>query len=101
MTCKNCKYDKFAVDEMDGAQFHWCDRYLDNYEQDKAESCLAYKPKSNADKIRNMKDEELADFLLYDEGDFCGLCEYYGTTCDGYGCREAMIKWLKQTVKGE
>lgn len=58
-------------------------------------------PVTNADKIRSMTDEELANFFLYDEGDFCGLCEYYGTTCDGYGCRESMLKWLKQPAKGE
>lgn len=58
-------------------------------------------PKTNADKIRSMTDEELANFFLYDDSDFCPLCEYNGTTCDGYGCREAMIKWLKQPAEGE
>lgn len=58
-------------------------------------------PVTNADKIRSMTDEELTDFFLYDEVYFCSLCKYYGTTCDGYGCRESMLKWLKQPVKGE
>ena len=71
------------------------------------ESCLAWKPKdepkTNADRIRAMTDEELAEWIarhMYCEecmnfDSETGLCNYknrYG------GCNGAMLEWLKQEV---
>lgn len=105
MTCRNCKHDKFAVDEMDGAQFHWCKKYYDSYDDSKAEECESYEPKTNADKIRNMTDEELADFIQRVQiGDFSNL-DYGKTFCDmcndKYQCEDCLKLWLKQHVEGE
>ena len=55
------------------------------------------KPKTNADRIRSMTDEELADFLT---GDFCDFCELLcgaPVVCGGQ-CREKCLEWLKKEV---
>lgn len=60
---------------------------------------------TNADKIRNMTDEELADFIQRVQfGDFSNLD--YGKTfcdmCDGqYECDDCLKSWLKQPAEGE
>lgn len=69
--------------------------------------CGAYKPPmTNADRIRAMSDEELAELLI--SADFCGeceycdkvgLCRYYEANPDGIlddGCKQAAISWLRQ-----
>ena len=52
---------------------------------------------TNAQKIRVMNDEELAEFLADAAADYChvGLCE------DGETCRICCLKWLKQPVEEE
>ena len=58
---------------------------------------------TNADKIRSMTDEELADFIQRVQfGDFSNLD--YGKTfcdmCDGqYECDDCLKWWIKQPVK--
>ena len=71
------------------------------------EYCLAWKdkddPQTNADRIRQMTDEELADFLdRWELGDidysktFCDLC-------DGqYDCHDdCLLDWLKSPVEAQ
>lgn len=62
--------------------------------------CMDYQPQTNADRIRAMSDEELAEFLdRWELGDidysktFCDLC-------DGqYDCHDdCLMDWLKQEV---
>lgn len=65
-----------------------------------------FKPMTNADRIRNMSDEELAEFL---EGfTICDHCEYYKNercTLDNpcvHGFAQAMAqKWLQAEVDGD
>ena len=47
---------------------------------------------TNAEKIRAMNDEELADFMV---NDFCELLCKSPTVCDGQ-CNLKLLKWLKQ-----
>lgn len=65
------------------------------------------KPKTNADRIRAMSDEELAEWL--DNGDFgCNDCpeaerlsaqpSLRGEVCDG-ACKRHFLEWLKRPVK--
>lgn len=55
------------------------------------------KPKlTNADRIRQMTDEELAEMLLLSTCYFgCNKCKYHGK-CKDKSCTEAAIGWLKQ-----
>jgi len=67
-----------------------------------------YDEPTNADWVRSLDDEQLADALL--DADFCELCEHFedglcrvAENCPGRplheGCRTAAIKWLKQPYK--
>lgn len=57
--------------------------------------CEDCKPKTNADRIRQMTDEELAEWLdLHGE---CNQCVYHPTQCKTE-CNEGHLKWLKQEV---
>lgn len=51
-------------------------------------------PKSNADRIRQMTDEELADVM---QGQ-CACCAYKLTGCTEKECKDGAYKWLKQEV---
>lgn len=56
-----------------------------------------YKPKTNADKIRSMTDEELAEFL--NDFDICPHCEYQDVSCGAIDCKEMFLKWLQSEAE--
>lgn len=62
---------------------------------------------TNADRIRNMTDEELDEFLaMWECGDidyaitFCDLCKKHGNTL-GLDCDGCRMHWLKSDVIDE
>ena len=81
----------------------------DNYPE-VCEHWTPKKPQTNADRIRAMSDEELADFILGIENDqpnYCTSCiNYYAAfphcraTDIEVGCKAAAIKWLQQPAEG-
>ena len=71
--------------------------------------CVDQRP-SNADRIRAMSDEELAEFLTHINPTNCQDCAFsHGWRCqpdrDDYSdfkkCEEGRKRWLKQPPKGE
>ena len=42
----------------------WCEKVIDSPDQDMQRDCQYFCEKTNADRIRNMSDEELAEFLI-------------------------------------
>lgn len=65
-----------------------------------AEIHLIEKPKTNADRIRNMTDEELAEFFkeigsCLASGDFIDCSSFI--TCNG--CDQRTLQWLQTEVK--
>ena len=70
-------------------------------QQDRWEKgCINYKMMStknptNADRIRNMSDEELAEFFVK-KMDF--ICKRQDRHCDGLHCVTCTIDWLRQEV---
>ena len=71
-------------------------------------------PQTNADRIRDMSDEELADFFFESpqiEFEVCEHCQYFGGHTSDTPCKhdmgrcfvpsknEAFKKWLKQPAK--
>ena len=63
---------------------------------------------TNADKIRSMTDEQLAEWLDEhdDQEDFCNTrCPYYdGFDCASIftsSCVDGRLEWLKQEYKGD
>ena len=76
------------------------------------EDCTGWKSKvvTNAQKIRSMSDEELAEFLTHINPTNCQDCAFsHGWRCqpdrDDYSdfekCKEGRKRWLKQPAKGE
>lgn len=66
------------------------------------------KPMTNADRIRDMNDEELAEFLVHIAPTNCRDCEFScGWRCqpdrqdysDAEKCKEGRRRWLQQPVK--
>lgn len=58
------------------------------------------KPKTNADRIRAMRDEQLAEFIgrVKEPCDYCQLATVMGA-CTESLCDDAMLKWLKHPVE--
>lgn len=65
-------------------------------------------PVTNADRIRDMSDEELADIFL--RADFCKCCEHEKDGVCNYvcaypniplyeGCKQAALKWMKKPAE--
>ena len=57
--------------------------------------CDTIFPVTNADRIRAMSDEELAEFLRWD---ICVKIRGDNRLCNGW-CDECVLDWLKQPVK--
>ena len=95
--CKNCAHES-------NFKKHECGTCMVSYfdgEQLGLPSNFKQKPMTNADRIRAMSDEELADFLA-DDYRACPpkpryhKCSKYIDKCDG-----CWLEWLKQPAKGE
>ena len=73
-------------------------------ECDQPETCAAYVPViTNADRIRSMSDEELANVIARNA--YTGACNDFGISYDGKCCHncekcDAIIKWLQQPAEG-
>jgi len=98
MKCRNCKCNGFLTDD-DGEQFSWCNRFGDNLDIDEERYCSGYTPATNADRIRAMTDEELAELLSNISG--CDECEeLHGMMmCERTPekhCNECWLDWLKR-----
>ena len=52
--------------------------------------------RSQADKIRSMSDEELAEFIA--SGFPSDACKNHGDCDDGMPCSECVLEWLKLEV---
>lgn len=97
--CKNCKHLKYKDDGRE--RYAWCPLIGDNPDLEFERFCGAFKKKTNADRIRSMTDEELADFLLSDDYYIdCTTCKEpeneYGI-CIGK-CENELLRWLKSEV---
>lgn len=51
------------------------------------------KPMTNADRIRSMTDEELAELLRDYQ---CNTCDFLGFCEETDKCKEEIFKWLKE-----
>ena len=81
-----------------------CIRYLKSCIGMSKEVCEKHKlriPRTNADRIRTMTDEELARFITGE--DLCELLCGSPPVCDGcWSCEGKMLAWLKaQAEEGE
>ena len=60
--CNNCKNLETKDNGFDA--YSWCEKINDCPHEDIERDCEHYSPMTNADRIRSMTDEELADFLV-------------------------------------
>lgn len=67
--------------------FKWCAYINDNPHEDIERDCEHYAPMTNADRIRSMTDEELADFLV--------TVETYGYHDQSISGTYEMNEWLR------
>ena len=84
----------------------WCEKVNDSPDPDLERDCQYFKQKTNADRIRAMSDEELAEWLanMFD----CHHCSEHeriggnpllsAEQCD-QKCEKHCLEWLKQPVK--
>lgn len=88
--CINCKNLR-----RDG----WCEKIADSPHEKLDRRCDFFKKCTNADYIRRMTDEELAEFLcdLSSETESCGSC-IAKSYCD-YG-HIGFLDWLKEAHNG-
>lgn len=61
--CKNCKH-LCTIHDYKKEFFKWCSLIDDCPHEDIERDCEDYTPITNADEIRSMTDEELADFII-------------------------------------
>ena len=67
--CKNCKYLDTVQNDLRSEPFKWCVCTDDSPVLDMERDCENYAPMTNADRIRSMTDEELAEWIT-------NMCEF-------------------------
>ena len=103
--CRYCKLCEWANDG-DKDFFGWCGLRLDSYDIDEPRDCPDYIRASNADRIRTMSDEELAEELVIEiEGLFPSLVYVPMATGNIYISRDEaekeMLEYLQQPAEEE
>ena len=92
MTCKQCKHIDRCMSEASflGQVF--------DPDYDGEHSCPEFDTFTNADRIRTLSDEELAEFL--GEYRFCDICDEGCDACTYHGdCGKRLLDWLKQPAE--
>ena len=91
--CKNC--NNYRCD--------WCEKVVDSPDPNMPRTCQYFWERTNADRIRAMSDEELAQMLnkaivchtLRSLG-YCHKCPLFGANpCD----TEGLLEWIKQPAE--
>lgn len=95
MTCEQCKYITVCMVQAD------CFGQIFDPNYDGEHGCTDFAPRTNADRIRSMTDEELADFFrMFCCGmEDCADCQLHYEDCPGSGEFSAWINWLQQTAE--
>ena len=95
MKCKDCKVLTFV--EEYGEKYPWCDMLDDCPNIEFERDCPKFERMSNADAIRNMSDEELAEFIKCPRDMHLGDCR--AEENETIPCSECILQWLKSEVK--
>ena len=82
--CNNCKNLETKDNGFDA--YSWCEKINDCPHEDIERNCEHYAPMTNADRIRSMTDDELADFLV--------TVESYGYHDQSISGTYEMKEWL-------
>ena len=99
--CKNCNNLYNLSNKDDVIVGKWCPKINDSPHLDMERNCEHYKAMTNADRIRSMTDEELAEFLPIASNFICQPTEecIRNTVTNHCGecerTEECAMKWLK------
>jgi len=104
--CRYCKLCGWANDG-DKDFFGWCEIHLESYDTDEPRDCPDYIQASNADRLRVMSDEELANEMRKRSiSTICdivcqGECKAIATLnkTSNEVCKEIIMKWLQQPAE--
>ncbi len=88
--CKNCKNLFMAITSDNEYICNWCEKIKDNPHEEIERECEHYEAKTNADRIRSMTDEELADWIMCKQPK--------RNDCYYRNCYECRLEWLKSEV---
>ena len=94
--CKNCR-NLLAKEEISIGHLHsykWCPVINDNLDDELERDCDDFECMTNADRIRNMTDEELAWFLCKVKADYQWIDQEFPREDEGGEWEE----WLKSEV---
>lgn len=100
--CKNCKhmiYQK-VVFNYTTTEYPYCPTFEECLDDiDKEIVCNGFEGMTNADRIRSMTDEELAEFMDTD----CYKLMEFNRGCphkpnNGVSCKDCYLNWLKSEV---
>lgn len=89
--CKNCKH-LCTMYNHTKESFKWCSLIDDCPQEDIERDCDHYAPMTNADRIRSMTDEELAETVMcpFDIIGSNKTCFYKRN------CKECVLAWLQK-----
>lgn len=85
--CKNCRHLCYLFDGNQVGERVWCENIADSPDLDMERDCENYAHMTNADRIRSMTDDELADFLV--------TVETYGYHDQSISGTYEMNEWLR------
>ena len=101
-----CRYCKMCGWGNDGDEdfFGWCELHLDSYDIDASRDCPDYIPVTNADRIRAMSDEKLAEQLVVAVNGLQPCTLYYSIPTERTFLTEAeavrvTLEWLQQPAE--
>lgn len=75
----------------------WCEKVIDSPDPDMQRDCKHFREKTNAQKIRAMNDEELADMLWKTGRNYRAVCA--DPVVDYNEHRDHLIAWLQQPAE--
>ena len=78
----------------------WCEKVIDSPDHDMQRDCQYFCEKKNAQKIRAMSDEELAEFIDRCEMSDIDYAKTFCDLCNGqYECAQCRLDWLRQPAE--
>lgn len=94
---------KYYLDLAAKQKARTCNCQYSSNPRDNEPCCRCDSRKTNADRIRNMSDEELAKYI-YDVSEHCADCVVCGDDCDSCNgtediCVPKIIEWLKSEAE--
>ena len=78
----------------------WCEKVIDSPDQDMQRDCQYFCEKTNADRVRSMKDDELNELFrdIYNAGAEDAVAYEWGQRTNSF---EWTMEWLQQPVEKE